>query len=463
MAKTRKKNTTKKDDEGTPEKAPPPSQTTSPSVLTSSSASHPPSPTSSTLTDKDKQTVTDFEDETSEFSTSYSSTPPASPSGKHTESPVTPPPSIQQSKEEIYDNLTAFLKSSTSHHIIYLSRRHPVIIQSLIQKTFQPSHISATRSEAFKLIFPSRELRDKALCISKMGDFPVTVTLPSKPTRTTHTSSTPQTPHNKVVIHGVSTAIAPEEVKTITKSQYVRPLSRGLEGDFVSYMLDFDSTPPTHIIIGLTHYKTHQYIPQPLRCDKCQKFGHATKFCKSTAVICSFCAGPHSYKDCDRTEQQTAAKCQNCGGNHSSAFKKCPKYQQIATILQNKTKFHLSYAEAAKLQAASQTQTQPSQTPSSSTQTDTSATNTTDNTDYPALPAPSIPPQPHAPTPVFSIKPAQTTQNVPHYHPPSNNHSAVLEVIISIISAISLIISKSEGGDAVLPLLEQLKKLVSKL
>ena len=185
-------------------------------------------------------------------------------------SPLNLTSSHTSSKDAIYTNCTAFLTSISEHHIIFLSRRHPILIPNLIQQALKPLTVTATRTQAFKLTFHTQADRDAALAVKNLSEFPVKVTLPQTSSiLPKHTTTAITQQHNKVVIPGISTVIDPQEVKSLTKANFVKPISRSMDSDFVSYLLDYDSTPPSFIQIAYIRHTTHPYIlPQPMRCDK---------------------------------------------------------------------------------------------------------------------------------------------------------------------------------------------------
>ena len=46
--------------------------------------------------------------------------------------------------------------------------------------------------------------------------------------------------------------------------------------------------PPKHITAGYLRVPVEPYIPNPLRCFNCQKYGHSSRTCKSTALcVCT--------------------------------------------------------------------------------------------------------------------------------------------------------------------------------
>ncbi|GBN71715.1 hypothetical protein AVEN_270916-1, partial [Araneus ventricosus] len=87
------------------------------------------------------------------------------------------------------------------------------------------------------------------------------------------------------------------------------------------------------------------YIPNPLRCFKCQRFGHSKTSCRGT-LTCARCAEVgHKSTDCTRTE-----KCVNCKGEHTSFSRNCSAWKQEKEIISIKNKKkQISYPEARKL------------------------------------------------------------------------------------------------------------------
>ena len=90
-------------------------------------------------------------------------------------------------------------------------------------------------------------------------------------------------------------------------------------------------------------FYTKQHIPRPLRCFKCNRYGHVENYCRGKLRF-SICSGEHKYSECSAA----ASKCPNCGGSHSANEKICPRYQRETEILKLKTVANLSYADACK-------------------------------------------------------------------------------------------------------------------
>ncbi|GFW64060.1 uncharacterized protein TNCV_707651 [Trichonephila clavipes] len=118
-------------------------------------------------------------------------------------------------------------------------------------------------------------------------------------------------------------------------------------------ILTFNSPKlPTNIKAGYLNFKIRPYIPNPLRCYKCQRFGHSQTSCRGQ-LTCSRCASVgHSSADCT-----LKPKCVNCTESHPSNSKLCLKWKTEKEIQVIKTNRNIPYVEARKLIAPQLSQT----------------------------------------------------------------------------------------------------------
>ena len=100
--------------------------------------------------------------------------------------------------------------------------------------------------------------------------------------------------------------------------------------------------------MGWINYKVREYIPQPLRCFKCQRMGHTIQQCK-WKQRCAKCGGEHDYGKCTKDAK---LKCCNCGGEHSAAYAGCVVQKQAKEVQRYKIVNKVSNAEAVKSVAA---------------------------------------------------------------------------------------------------------------
>ncbi|GFT37465.1 uncharacterized protein TNCV_2632391 [Trichonephila clavipes] len=124
---------------------------------------------------------------------------------------------------------------------------------------------------------------------------------------------------------------------------------------------------PTSIKAGYLNCKIRPYIPNPLRCFKCQRFGHSQTACRGQ-LTCSRCASVgHASSDCT-----LEPKCFNCSESHQSDSKLCSKWKLEKKIQEIKTSKNISYPEARKLiPQISQTYSQATKSSKTTTTTQT--------------------------------------------------------------------------------------------
>jgi hypothetical protein len=101
---------------------------------------------------------------------------------------------------------------------------------------------------------------------------------------------------------------------------------------------------PKSIKAGYMYIKVEPYIPNPLRCFKCQKFGHHQSLCRGKP-ICPKCGlEDHGADNCSRKQQ-----CANCNEDHPVYATTCPKWVQEKEICRAKVMYNVSYSEARKM------------------------------------------------------------------------------------------------------------------
>ena len=107
------------------------------------------------------------------------------------------------------------------------------------------------------------------------------------------------------------------------------------------------SRPLQHIKAGYIRLPVELYIPNPLRCYKCQKYGHGSNTCRGFAVCIRCGATDHNDSGCN-----CEAKCANCGGNDMVSSKECPVWVREKKVQQIKAEQGCSFPEARRLATA---------------------------------------------------------------------------------------------------------------
>ena len=147
-----------------------------------------------------------------------------------------------------------------------------------------------------------------------------------------------------------------QEIKTELSSQGVIGVSRfvlkkeGKEIKTNTLFVTFDShKPPEKIKLGYYIVNVQPYVPNPLRCFNCQKFGHSKKWCKNK-IACWKCGEEgHDGSDC----ASETVSCLNCKGDHFASSKSCPVWIREKEIQRIRTEKSLPYHEARKLVTSS--------------------------------------------------------------------------------------------------------------
>lgn len=100
---------------------------------------------------------------------------------------------------------------------------------------------------------------------------------------------------------------------------------------------------PEQIHVGYLVARVRPYIPNPLRCFRCNRFGHAAGTCRGSPC-CARCGN----KEHETTECKGPDHCVNCSGAHPAYSRSCPKWKVEKEILTVKVTEKLSYPEARR-------------------------------------------------------------------------------------------------------------------
>lgn len=153
---------------------------------------------------------------------------------------------------------------------------------------------------------------------------------------------------NRAVISGVPLAISDselvEELSNAGVSSVKRLKRKGQDGYLtsLSVLLHFhcDKIPDT-VSYSYLRFRTRPYNPPPLRCFRCNRFGHSQGACRGQAR-CSKCGGiDHEHSSCTKDKF-----CINCKKSHSAAYGGCSVYKTEAKLQIIKERTKVSHTEA---------------------------------------------------------------------------------------------------------------------
>ncbi|GFS22965.1 nucleic-acid-binding protein from mobile element jockey [Elysia marginata] len=107
-----------------------------------------------------------------------------------------------------------------------------------------------------------------------------------------------------------------------------------------TFILTFDSpTPPTQVKAGYVKLNVRPYVPTPMRCYKCHKFGHGREKCRRQDPdrFLNTSKGVVTHKDLLRCHAADSCKndphCVNSRGDHAASDRVCPYCAEEQAIL----------------------------------------------------------------------------------------------------------------------------------
>ena len=103
-------------------------------------------------------------------------------------------------------------------------------------------------------------------------------------------------------------------------------------------------TPTGQILVGIKgelsdsldlgiwgRFPLRSYVPEPIRCFNCQRFGHIKQTCQSRAR-CGICSGPHLSEVCIKSYKASSTKvmpkCPNCSKGHHAWNTACENWKK---------------------------------------------------------------------------------------------------------------------------------------
>lgn len=326
----------------------------------------------------------------------------------------------------------------------------PFAINKCITQTVGPlKNVRKLQSGCLMVECETKQQSDKALTCKSLCGFTVTV----EPHRFLNYSRGVITCRDLIYA-------TDDEIKDGMKSQGVIDVRRFLrkEGETLTqtgtFLLTFNRPElPESVNAAYHRLKIRPYYPPPLRCFKCQKFGHPSARCTQTDETC-FCGHPkHESLPCPKPK-----KCPNCGLDHEARSKECKilKIEKEVQVLRTQNR-DMSYRQAygivtsrsyvRKGTFAQATENSNQNTGIRNTKTSVSiATQTTPTTPTQITPTPYKSQHPNIPNPHSSTFPLPTT-DLPAENPNISGTSAALSGPLFAVGSAGLLVPEKSDEE----------------
>jgi hypothetical protein len=95
---------------------------------------------------------------------------------------------------------------------------------------------------------------------------------------------------------------------------------RGETEKTLSLLLSFDAESlPDKVKLGCVSYPMIAFVPNPLRCFRCQPYSHVAAVCRREILGCDKWVGGHETKECVESVEKVVFV--NCRGTHGAGFR----------------------------------------------------------------------------------------------------------------------------------------------
>ena len=126
---------------------------------------------------------------------------------------------------------------------------------------------------------------------------------------------------------------------------------RGVDLELVKIVFE-GKTLPRKISWNNLIFNVRPFIHEPIRCFKCQNFGHGANSCNNK-IVCPFCQNPHTLAECPKKKNEDfRPRCLHCKLDHLTGSRVCEFFRQASIIENKKRKNEVSYEESRKLYSA---------------------------------------------------------------------------------------------------------------
>jgi hypothetical protein len=131
----------------------------------------------------------------------------------------------------------------------------------------------------------------------------------------------------------------------VVKAKRITRKSDGADEPTPSVILTFDRMElPSSVRVGFLSVRVRPYVPNPLICYRCFRYGHTKARCRGKA-ICAKCGGADHTDD---RQCEKASHCRSCGGDHSALSRDCPVWLQEREVQRVVAADNVPFSEAVR-------------------------------------------------------------------------------------------------------------------
>ena len=263
------------------------------------------------------------------------------------------PPLTEEQKKRFKEvqSRTVFIEGHRDDLRNYFKHMPRKLNKEIIEKSRgQVDKLFVTQQGLLKIIAKDEAQRNQLLKIQSLNDKPVKASVPFYLTRSSVYNKKPDTVKKQepeYFVKGVVFGLLENEenlneIALELGAHHINRLGNPAFSKATLIAYPKGTVLPQFLEVDGRRYKVHLYIPKPLRCDRCQFFGHKTDSCNRD-VVCSRCSRNHSFVNCP---EKTNLKCANCAQAHSAAYKRCPVYVKIQSALKIRAEQNIPFADA---------------------------------------------------------------------------------------------------------------------
>lgn len=221
--------------------------------------------------------------------------------------------------------------------------KNPFLLQKAMQGLAgEPATMKRLQSGDILVEMTKKSHTDLLLRSTSLAGTPINVT-PHKHLNTSR--GIVRDPHGDMSVCTEEEILEGLEEQGVTHVRRLTIFREGTRKPSRTYIMTFN-TPvlPSAIKVGYMRLKVDTYIPNPLRCFKCQEYGHHKDRCRKSAR-CAQCSGnDHNDQNCSNSPH-----CANCGGSHAASDRQCPRWIREKKVQEIKYKNNISFPEARKM------------------------------------------------------------------------------------------------------------------